>query len=73
MRHVFSDLPHRAASISIAACFESLWQDRGVLDYLGRVLREFLYVGISSRIGLFLKFRQILFVIFHHHIHVSFI
>ena len=43
------------------------------LDHLGRVLREFLYVGIGSRIGLFLKFGQILFVVFHHHIHVRFI
>jgi hypothetical protein len=43
------------------------------LDHLGRVLRKFLHVGIGSRIGLFLKSGQILFVIFHHHIHVRFI
>src|SRR4029453_16831746 len=43
------------------------------LNHLGRVLGGFLHVGITAVSCLVLKFSQIFFVIFHHHVHVNFI
>src|SRR5918996_4471627 len=75
MRHVFSGVPHyRAVSVFLLQLALSLFGEvKMFLDHLGRVLGEFLHVGIGSCAGLLLKFSQILFVILHHHIHISFI